>query len=585
MTTTAFTTATQPSPPDPRKRVNYFTGQILGVDDFTQEQFYFLSHDRLHHRSLHGYGTVAGLAVALAGTEARVAPGLAVTPSGAVVVVDATQCADAGAWVAAHAADLPAGADGLSRAWVVLRHRECASDALPAPAGVCCGDGENLQATRVTETFLLEFAAQPPAAAEHQGTDRLGRLLRALRQAPAVGTPLSPTQAADLARALLTGEAPAGPYVVAAADLEAVLDTLLRVWVTEVRPALMDAGDGPAASPAQDPGIALAELRFQLAGGALVAGSLVLDDSARPVLLSTRALQELYAPGSGGGPQPAAAVVPETAFGLAATVGASEAYARADHSHGSPVLPALGGDASGSLPAVQVTGLRGRAIAVTAPAAGQLLGFDGSQWRPVAPPTGGAGNLDGDVTGPAADNHIANLQGQPVKAEQPAEGQMLAFVDGAWRPMALPDTPSSGPRLVAGGTLEVGGVNAPFFGGLTLVGTNPIQFSFTGYTPPDRRRGYVVKALPVVKPGSNVPDVALGGFEREGIVLSLGVGGRPRGFDNDVAIMVEVTEFVADGAPRALSPAATSPRGRAKGPAATPKTSPRRRVASGGAKK
>ncbi|MGT2476686.1 hypothetical protein [Paraburkholderia terrae] len=45
------------------RRLNYFFGQMLGVDDFRSEQNYFREKHKLHNRCLHGYGTVCGLLV------------------------------------------------------------------------------------------------------------------------------------------------------------------------------------------------------------------------------------------------------------------------------------------------------------------------------------------------------------------------------------------------------------------------------------------------------------------------------------------------------------------------------------------
>ena len=65
------------------ERLNYVFGQVLGVQDFRQEQVYFLDKNRLHNRSLHGYGTVWGLEVKVDGAgealDIQVAPGLAVS--------------------------------------------------------------------------------------------------------------------------------------------------------------------------------------------------------------------------------------------------------------------------------------------------------------------------------------------------------------------------------------------------------------------------------------------------------------------------------------------------------------------------
>ena len=46
------------------KRLNYFYGQMLGVNDFRTEQAFFREKLKLHNRCLHGYGTVCGLKVA-----------------------------------------------------------------------------------------------------------------------------------------------------------------------------------------------------------------------------------------------------------------------------------------------------------------------------------------------------------------------------------------------------------------------------------------------------------------------------------------------------------------------------------------
>src|SRR5574341_1552864 len=51
------------SPVPDLRRLNYFFGQMLGVDDFRSEQSYFREKHKLHSRCLHGYGTVCGLLV------------------------------------------------------------------------------------------------------------------------------------------------------------------------------------------------------------------------------------------------------------------------------------------------------------------------------------------------------------------------------------------------------------------------------------------------------------------------------------------------------------------------------------------
>jgi len=75
------------------RRVSYFAGQLLGVDDFQAEQDYV--RGRLNRRNLLLYGTgiVTGLAVTVAtdadGAHVVIAPGLAFAPDGDEVFVDA----------------------------------------------------------------------------------------------------------------------------------------------------------------------------------------------------------------------------------------------------------------------------------------------------------------------------------------------------------------------------------------------------------------------------------------------------------------------------------------------------------------
>jgi len=65
------------------KRVNYFYGKLLTVDEFRAEQQYWLDTHRRHNRLLHGWGIVTGLAVAMSARNAvTVEPGLALDPLG-----------------------------------------------------------------------------------------------------------------------------------------------------------------------------------------------------------------------------------------------------------------------------------------------------------------------------------------------------------------------------------------------------------------------------------------------------------------------------------------------------------------------
>jgi hypothetical protein len=97
------------------------------------------------------------------------------------------------------------------------------------------------------------------------------------------------------------------------------------------------------------------------------------------------------------------ALVTEQGFGQSPDAGKSNAFARADHTHGTPTdpIPAhvqadsqhkshkVDGDVTGVLGKTVVEKIRGQFIAETPPKEGQFLQFDGKQWVPVPAPTGG----------------------------------------------------------------------------------------------------------------------------------------------------------------------------------------------------
>ncbi len=99
----------------------------------------------------------------------------------------------------------------------------------------------------------------------------------------------------------------------------------------------------------------------------------------------------------------------------------------------------VGGDLAGPLASAKVQGIAGVSVSANAPAYGQVLTFNGAQWFPADPPSSGPGDLGGDVEGPGKENTLARIQGRPVKAAEPQEGQILRFRDGVW----VPDSPGA----------------------------------------------------------------------------------------------------------------------------------------------
>ena len=75
------------------RRVNYYYGMVLGVDDFTAEQEYHRTMRYLNNR-LHGCGIVEGLQVTIDSACAHVSPGWAIDALGREVVVTAPLCVD-----------------------------------------------------------------------------------------------------------------------------------------------------------------------------------------------------------------------------------------------------------------------------------------------------------------------------------------------------------------------------------------------------------------------------------------------------------------------------------------------------------
>lgn len=212
--------ASTSSVPDLTKRVHYSTGLVLGVDEFNQDQAYFMERDRLLTRALHGYGVVQGLRAHLEAPNAnstdepaqiRVEPGLAIDPSGQHVCIDRPQCAVVRDWLAQHdpsavfpayASDTGGGSNGDGGSndgdttpdvepkevciSVVLRYGTCETDFVPIPGEPCRSAEESTAASRLADDFslALEFEDDRPPQVEEHAIRLLGRLLRILEVRP-----------------------------------------------------------------------------------------------------------------------------------------------------------------------------------------------------------------------------------------------------------------------------------------------------------------------------------------------------------------------------------------------------------------
>jgi len=319
---------------DPLKRVNYTFGLVLGVDEFLQEDTYFLAKHHVENRLLHGYGTVCGLDVVVQPTplEVQVTPGWAITPKGQEIKVPQLMCLQVNDWVQANLAALQAlypSVPSTLNLCVVLCYRECKTDVVPIPGEPCRTQSSSMAPSRIQDSFelmiCLDQAESPPFSPPSGGNGSGGlcmyrppqleddaiQALAALLaevQVSASGPYLTIDQMKQLVRDLnpqtaspVIASPPAGPpYFVSAQDAPDFRRAALRTWVTEVRPIVCaPQGAGPCCPPPEKC-VLLAELAVTV-NPAWFATAVSVDDHRRPFLVPTRLLQELLLNQIGGG--------------------------------------------------------------------------------------------------------------------------------------------------------------------------------------------------------------------------------------------------------------------------------------------
>ena len=316
---------------DPFQRVNYEFGLVLGVDEFVDEQCYFLEKEYQHNRSLHGYGTVSGLRVTAAENgsdiEVQVAPGIGIDQYGRVFVVRNTQCASLPAWLADQEVD-----DDDKTVYVVARYAECETELVPIAGQPCSSSDQLSVASRLRDIYEIDFALAPPPLPRHDaaanlatflslfrvqaGADSLADLGEADRLSAIIGPDFITQSATDFG-AHLTDELggiidPATRVIpVQPGEAEALLDDIFTYWITVVRPELVPdliAPGKPAGSEDEPPPAEIVLAQMTLAtmdADTLTLDDIAVDNSARPYLLHTHLIQELYRfpdmPGEGGG--------------------------------------------------------------------------------------------------------------------------------------------------------------------------------------------------------------------------------------------------------------------------------------------
>lgn len=487
-----FADAVLPSaPPDATKHVNYSYGMVLGVEEFVQEFAYLSAWDRSLARELIGYGTVRGLKVEYTTRggepELVVSDGVAVVPPGYFARICQDQCAKLNPWLSAHRAEVEQALTGSSpiesvRLAVVLRHYECLTDEVPIPGEPCRSDEDAMAPSRVKDDFRLELRLIAPGGGnlpDQKEEDVLRQFAAALKAVPVEGSPVNSTREAwaellkqwEWIPGSNAGSGLPGAAIPQDESTEYYRDAF-RIWATELRPryACPASNMPPTPPPQEEQFLLLAEVEVYLTSQLQVHDTLKphIDEQRRPVLLHLRLIQELLYPCPPGetifpsplspapvGPLPGNAVVQERDFGQLASPGSSLEYSRADHTHGTPVLPELAGEVQGAYTATRVARLAG--VPIEPPASpppalpeGQVLTLVGTgaaqRWAPAPlPMVIPTITLGGDVTGAPTANTVERIRGTTVAATIPTDRQILrcAIVGGQpqWVPEAFPPPP------------------------------------------------------------------------------------------------------------------------------------------------
>jgi hypothetical protein len=511
--------------PDPGQRVNFFSGMILGADEFTQEFEYHSGRRRWLARDLLGYGTVSGLRVgsdsgSRGGPQISVDAGAALGPGGRLIRVPDAQRIDLDAWLAAperrtqierHAVD------NLLTLYLVLCYRERPTAHVPVPGDPGQSESEPTQPSRIADDFALELQFEPPDQREEDAVREFVAWLRALAISDGAPSSHSLEDFAGLMRAaaappgspdpLMATPPPAGLHI-NRADADEYLRVALRLWVTELRPRWYRGLHDWAGASGDC--VLLAALRLSLTatrGGHKVHGQIEIDESRRPVLASLRLVQELAAGRS----------QPEPAAGAAS----------------------LAGDVTGPLGATEIAGLQGTRLEAATPADGQVLTFRAGPGVPAWVPAT-----------PAAQRGPAGLPGSPAPPPAPApQTDAIALPAGA-----------GAYRIVAAGvfefdtTSERGFVHplGPTYNNLRVIFSDParrqIMFAFDDMEPPNFAEGhvYIIKALPwVLSPSPQQSfSVRLTALSGERFVLGLDFRHRREmGRGRSGRIMIEVSEY------------------------------------------
>lgn len=166
---------------EPLQRVAYEAGMMLGLDATRDEQSYHRRRLTRHQYWLHGYGTLAGMAVSVdpatssdadtdIDTRIVVGPGIGIDGLGREVLVHEPYCIELGEWLAAQdETSLRTGyadADDLLWLKVTVRYADCPVAAQPVLARKLNLSTDAVQPSRTADSILLEMAPELPPTPE-----------------------------------------------------------------------------------------------------------------------------------------------------------------------------------------------------------------------------------------------------------------------------------------------------------------------------------------------------------------------------------------------------------------------------------
>jgi hypothetical protein len=161
-----------------RVRTRFFPGLLLGSNDLTQEQTYFLEKHRRHNRLLHGWGVVCGARVrpGQGACEIIIEPGYILGPFGDEILIDEyvtvdlcregldgnaiSPCGDAlDPWCSEVRVDRQAG----QTLYVAIRYDECQTRPVRSGAGSCGCDLSECEYSRIRDSFAIKALTRLPS--------------------------------------------------------------------------------------------------------------------------------------------------------------------------------------------------------------------------------------------------------------------------------------------------------------------------------------------------------------------------------------------------------------------------------------